>query len=567
MIIESYKRLLVDVRILSGVPIGVPDVITHEWVLTEAPKLDKNLLNYLENGVLEQDLFPEWLSPLLDAFIASRDGKLLRLLRMCLLFCYKAEVEPNDEQIKVAQATFEETDSSCAVWSAANAAGQFRCLLDSSRRMVARVIGRINWLEIEPSHGPGAVFPPSRPTEKSRFLTFYPSIQRWYPYDYNVWCLPSYWVDIMQNMARGTIKEEVDIVAKLVCVPKDSRGPRIICVHPKEAIWIQQGQRKLLEAAIEHNPTTKGRINFTDQSVNGSLALASSIDRRLTTLDLKEASDRISCDLVRSLFGDYVYDIMSCARANKVQLLDGRVIDLQKWAPMGNCLTFPVQSLIFWSLVRAGILSRYGVICDEIYVFGDDILFPTEYYDGALYGLCSSGCVPNVNKTFRRGFFRESCGVDAFNGINVTPHRLRQIDVASSQGALATCTLAKRLRVDGFEHCASWLYKHVASSWGRLPFGNNYNIEGLYEYVANDLGWILRHEPLCTFSHRYHSWRIPVLQAGASKMKVPNGDWYHLLDSLIHLASNSGWFSDRGTEYTVPHRARLQRGWADCLYR
>jgi hypothetical protein len=31
------------------------------------------------------------------------------------------------------------------------------------------------------------------------------------------------------------------IEAKLIAVPKDSRGPRLICVHPAESIWIQQG--------------------------------------------------------------------------------------------------------------------------------------------------------------------------------------------------------------------------------------------------------------------------------------------------------------------------------------
>jgi hypothetical protein len=108
--------------------------------------------------------------------------------------------------------------------------------------------------------------------------------------------MPTFWHDIMVTESKGRIMEKTDIVAKLTAVPKDSRGPRLICVHPKEAIWIQQGQRLKLEAAITSSNLTKGRINFTDQTVNGGLALESSKSGRLATLDLKEASDRISCN-------------------------------------------------------------------------------------------------------------------------------------------------------------------------------------------------------------------------------------------------------------------------------
>lgn len=564
-ILKVYHRLLVDICELSGVPLGAPDNVTSEWVLKEAPLLDKQCLSYIEGTRLEKPELPQWLLPLWDAFIVKNDARLLRLLRCSLLFCYKIEFEPTNEQIKDAQGVFEETDEGCGVWNSAQKAGYHALLLRTARQMVSLVIQRVNWQEIAPSHGPGSVFPSCDPSEKSNFLTYYPSIQKHYPYDKYLWSLPSFWADIMVNESKGCVKEEMDIVAKLVCVPKDSRGPRLICVHPKEAIWIQQGQRKLLEAAIEASSLTRGRIAFTDQTVNGSMALESSKTKEFVTLDLKEASDRISCELIRSLFGDYVYDIISCSRANKVQLLDGRVIELLKWAPMGNCLTFPVQSLVFYTLVRAGIQLRYGVICDDVYVFGDDILFPTQYYDGALSALIIAGCVPNISKTFKNGFFRESCGVDAYNGVDVTPHRMRKADVSSAQNALATSTLAKRLRLDGFVYCSAYLYACLDQAWGPLPLSNNPHSQGIYEYVRYSYLTLIIMRRNLRFSKNLHVHQVQMFQVGALIEERLSDDWYHLLDSLTRVTSLRGWFSDRGTEYTVPHRTLLKRGWTDIL--
>lgn len=566
MLIKTYHRLLADISILSGVPIGAPDEITYEWVLKEGPKLDKLVLRYIEDG-LEKPVFPDWCKPLWDAFDASRDGRLLKYLRMLLVFCYKAELEPTHEQIAEAQSLFEETDSSCAVWDSAFKSARPSVTARTARQYVSYVIGRIDWREIEPDHGPGSVFPTCKPDEKTRFLTYYPSIQQYYPYDKFLWSMPNYWHDIMVTESKGRIVEKDDIVAKLTAVPKDSRGPRLICVHPKEAIWIQQGQRLKLEAAITSSPLTKGKIAFKDQTINGGLALESSKSGRLATLDLKEASDRISCELVRYLFGDYVYNLISCSRANKVKLINGRVMELKKWAPMGNCLTFPVQSLVFFSVVRAGIRSRYGVSCDEIYVFGDDILFPSKYYDGAVSALASIGCVPNVGKTFHRGLFRESCGVDAYNGIDVTPLRMKKADVITPQNALATVDLATRLRLQGFEHCSSFLYLLVSQQYGKLPKCNDADAGGLVEYVERDLGWLMLYERRLKFSYRFHKHRVPCRLVIGETIGLPeSGDWYHLQDSLRNIYRKGDALSDRGTEYPVPYRTRLTYGWADCLY-
>lgn len=562
--IDIYVRLLADISELSGVPLGAPDEITDEWVLKTAPKLDKGLLMYLE-GVGELPTFPEWLMPLVDMFLSTMDGNYLRYIRQALLFCYKIEFEPNDEQLREAQASFEDTEVGVGVWESYFKTCS-RHLFTSARQIVGKVIYRIDWSSIVPSHGPGAVYPPCQPHEKSNFRTIYTTIEKYYPFADYFCAMPNYWDSAIVS-AQDDISLSDTIVSRLVAVPKDSRGPRLICVHPKESIWIQQGCRGLLESAITSpRSSAHGRINFHDQTVNGKIALASSKSREFCTLDLKEASDRISCELVRFLFGDYAYERMSCSRATHVRLLDDRVIELRKWAPMGNALTFPVQSLIFYSLVRAGIRSRYGIDCNEVYVFGDDIEFPVQFYDGAISALSQAGLIPNVQKTFRHGLFRESCGVDAFNGIDVTPHRLRKLDFDTVSGAISTCTLARALVQDGYRMTSDLLYRYVSRAFGRLPLSNNPNTQGIYRYENCTLETLLKYEGSLRFNQRLHKWQTRVHLVGGTNTRPATDAWWHLQDSILRCTRmGMSKVSDRGLEYTVPRRVRSKRGWSDVI--
>jgi len=565
-VITVYSRLIADICELSKVPIGAPDDIAYDWILIEGPKLDRALLHYIE-GTGDQPVFPEWLNPLWEVFVSSFDPKYLQWLRQCLLFCYKIETQPSNEQLKTAQAEFENTEAGVAVWDS-HFENLGHCpLFATARQRVGKCIYKADWCSIYPQHGPGGVFPTRLPRLKGSFGTVYRSIETKYGYADYLCAIPSsYWEEYFRCQ-QALIRSRDTIECRLVAVPKDSRGPRLICVHPAEAVWIQQGCRKVLESCIEHpRSPVHGKINFSDQGVNGRLALQSSSDREFTTLDLKEASDRISCHLVRYLFGSYAYDYISCSRASHVKLLDERVIELRKWAPMGNALTFPVQSLVFQSLVWSGIRCRYGIDCSDIYVFGDDIIFPTKYYDGALNALIRAGLIPNVGKTFRHGFFRESCGVDAYRGIDVTPRRLRKVDASSVSGAMSMCALAKSLGRSGYRRASDMMYRSVEEHWGILPLSNNPDAQGLYRYMNCGLTDLLKYEPSIRFNRKLHKWETASHLVAARKDSSGNDAWWHLQESLLRLHhKGESEAATRGLEYTVPHRERLQRGWIDVV--
>lgn len=585
-ILNSYIRLLADISQLTGVALAAPDDLGMSWILSEGPALDKSVLAYLETGV--EPSFPEWLSPLWRVFLESNDPKILKEVRQALLFGYKAMLEPSELQVKASQDAFIDAEIGISVWNDWFETNQSGELFRLARAYIGRIIHRCKWSEILPSHGPGAVFPPYRPSAKGCFDTIYESIDQEYPYYDYFRCLSSHnWPTVAEATKEG-VKIERDIVSNLVHVPKDSRGPRLICVHPKEAIWIQQGQRRILENAITAHPTTHGRISFRDQTVNGGLALTASMSREYCTLDLKDASDRVSDKLVRFLFGG-AYRWIGCARATHVKLFDGQQLPLQKFAPMGNCLTFPVESLVFWAMVRAGIKLSHGIICDEVYVFGDDILFPSVYYDGAIRGLTGAGLIVNVSKTFRKGFFRESCGVDAYKGKDVTPHRLKRWDVTDRVSLVSLCALAKNLRIAGYEETASYMYTLIRNKVGVLHLSNNPDSQGVFEYVDRDFFYLLRYEPSLHFCKKYHRWQTRIMISRPKIDPYTHSRW-HVMESVLGLShscdktgSSSGPLAtsivdqlhrrgaDRPSEraegltYTYPHRVSLQRGWTPAL--
>lgn len=562
LLLTLFNSLLADISESRGLHMDPPDDLPMSWVLIEGPKLDGQVLQYIEGVRSEKPELPEWLLPLWDLFIIKNDVDALRDLRQLLVFCYKAEYEPTPDQISAAETRFETCDESIGAWNSWFSQNSWRPIFSYARQLVSLVIHKIDWSEVIPSHGPGAVFPPCRPSEKSNFTSMYPTLQALYPWDKYFCALPSFWVENMvANDSR--IKDEQEIHCRLIPVPKDSRGPRLICVHPKESIWIQQGQRRKLERAINHHSLTRGCINFHDQTVNGKLALEASSSREYCTLDLKDASDRMSCHLVHYLFGD-AYRWLSSSRATKVTLSNGRVLTLEKFAPMGNCLTFPVQSLVFLSLVRAGIRYRYGTNCNDIYVFGDDIIFPSKFYEGALQGLTMGGFVPNIGKTFRHGFFRESCGVEAFRGIDITPLRLKRQELVSVSDAVSLCDLAKRLRRAGRERCASKIYSEVRKwLWRKrgykMPLTCDVDTQGLNEYVTSARTvWLYGR---VRYDRALQVWQSRTLLVQDATISVKCGDWYHLQDSLLRL--ERGGETGRCTEYAVPHRTRLVCGWTD----
>ena len=215
--------------------------------------------------------------------------------------------------------------------------------------------------------------------------------------------------------------------SEFLVVPKDIRGPRTICREATNVQFAQQGVRRWMERKLANDVRTRGMINFVDQSINANLALTSSRSGNYATIDLSDASDRLSYVLAEEIFrGSSVWPALVATRSNVVVFPDGSDKYLRKFAPMGSAVCFTTLSFTVWSLLYAGaMIAGRPDLGSSVFVYGDDIVVPTEYFEQAKFILTNYGLKVNSDKSYCYSLFRESCGCDAYNGSDVTPVRLR----------------------------------------------------------------------------------------------------------------------------------------------
>jgi hypothetical protein len=286
------------------------------------------------------------------------------------------------------------------------------------------------------------------------------------------------------------VSEELPV--RVTSVLKTQKAPRIIALEPVAMQMAQQSVKDYVVNRLESNSLTAGHINFTDQSVNRKLAFESSISRRFATLDLSAASDRVHKDFVWHMLSvnPTLRRLFFCTRSACAQLPDARVIFLNKFASMGSALCFPAEAMFFATLSVAALVRRRSLspsvasirrCMNEVFVYGDDIIVPTHEVEAVVTMLQEFGNVVSKKKSFTKGFFRESCGMDAFKGVDVTPVYLRNPipNSMDSTNAIISCVeTANLLAIRGLYSAASYLRSRIEAITGNLPVLNK-DSEGL----------------------------------------------------------------------------------------
>jgi hypothetical protein len=324
---------------------------------------------------------------------------------------------------------------------------------------------------------------------------------------------------------------------------------------------------------LESHWLTGGQINFTHQKINRKLARLSSRFGGFATLDLKDASDRVSLDLVRKVF-QHNPELLSCleaCRTTATKLPDGRVINLKKYAPMGSALCFPVEALIFWVVIVAAVYQARLVprqatsredlrkIGKRVYVYGDDIIVPTRWAHVSIQALESVGLKVNVDKSCITGRFRESCGMDAFMGVEVTPARVRTpwTGQRSDGAAYASwVSLANLLASKGYPGAFQFIRELVERAYGKVPYGTS---KAAYPC------WIVERPATATAGNRgafrarfnsdYQRIEFYVPKVIPRRIGSALDGWPRLLRNMV-----SGVGEDPST-IVVPRSIRIKRGW------
>jgi hypothetical protein len=399
-------------------------------------------------------------------------------------------------------------------------------------------------LDIWPKHGPGAVATGERGERKYNLRRLYSALETRYPY----W---EYFVTgachVASDWDANHLVLQEEPTAKVVLVPKDSRGPRLISCEPLEVQWIQQGIMQVMVDEIEGHFLTRGRVNFRDQTINGRAALLASKTGEQVTLDMNDASDRVSLDLVKALFcGTQLLGALTASRSTGTLLPDGRRITLKKFAPMGSACCFPVEALVFWALAVASIQLTNGMRWHQIpnvLVYGDDVICDRADYPVVMTQLERFHLKWNSSKCCTHGSFRESCGVDDYKGTIVTPIRLRRVVTSSRAHSQYKSLLAfaGHAEARGLRETASWARAELIKAYGNLPYTSEKECMDRFLYCDDPVEVKLRNKSI-KFRRRNGYLECRTLVPSPSKVRRRSTGWASGLRSLVELRpAKSDW--------------------------
>lgn len=251
------------------------------------------------------------------------------------------------------------------------------------------------------NHGPGAVADKSSPREKWNFSTW-----------------PG--VDLSLFMINPRLRCEAKPIstqpyARVTCVPKDFRGPRIICVEPKENQFAQQGLMGCLYRLLMRHTLTKKSIRFDDTTESERLCFR----RDVGTIDLKDASDNLSLVLGRMILPKWIFRLATRFRTRSVTYKN-RLWSPRCLATMGNACCFPLETVIFWALAQSVVSLRanrgISSVRGPVRVYGDDIIAPIGAIPEIIRVLTGAGLKVNEDKTCQRNLVKESCGEFVYAG-------------------------------------------------------------------------------------------------------------------------------------------------------
>lgn len=354
-------------------------------------------------------------------------------------------------------------------------------------------------------------------------------------------------------------------VSRLRFVPKTIKTARSICMETNTRMCFQQAYLSVLLRMMDVPPTT-ALINFKDQSRNRELAIHGSYSSEIDTIDLSAASDSVHIDLVRGIFPRRVLYFLLATRSSKVDVGDAgvpKIRTVNKFAPMGSALCFPVQSLVFASVVylsaitylEGGLLPEeppsmpfiktsfarcfekepysYGTRWKKFQpaaVYGDDICVDRRLTPIVTGYLSSLGFTVNNSKSFTGSqAFRESCGGYYWNGEDVTPlyyriplHKEPTAEVFMS--GLALCNKAGDL---AYRSLQTYWVNLLKSKYRNVLFSDNReDPSSIFSLNAKNVHLKTRYNPDLQRDEVSSIAPVPAMRKYPTKRERNSHEWY-----------------------------------------
>lgn len=202
-------------------------------------------------------------------------------------------------------------------------------------------------------------------------------------------------------------------------VPKTFKQERGICIGQHGNIIVQLAYGAQLRQRFKRFVDLNVAADFHQHLVEKKW-------REIATIDLRAASQMIARRAVQAVWPEQWLSVMDDLREEYTKLPDGTLNYNQHYSAMGNGFTFEMESILFYNLAKAAMLNA-GLKWKYLSVFGDDIIVDRHCGPTVIQALKDFGFIPNDEKTFLDGPFKESCGVDTLRGRNIRPVFLRNI--------------------------------------------------------------------------------------------------------------------------------------------
>jgi len=429
-------------------------------------------------------------------------------------------------------------------------------------------IGRLLWADflssvdsriynegVMPKHGPGATADKLRGNAKYDQSTWTTRLEEVFPHWENLIPSESFLdrTDVVRILEPGD-----EIAVKVIAVPKTLKTPRIIAVEPTCMQYMQQGVLSMVMQEMAGHDNPRHFIQFESQEPNQWSAREGSITGTLATLDLSEASDRVSNQHVRLLLSNHRWLRLAVdatrSRKADVPRRDGTIstVRLSKFASMGSALCFPMEALVFATVIFCGIEQALGrplvkrdvvSFFDRVRVYGDDIIVPVEYVHQVIQELEAFGFRVNTRKSFWTGSFRESCGMEYYKGSPVTVARVRTLLPDSRQDVaelVSTVSLRNQLDKLYFPETVRFLDELIGKI---IPFPAVLETSSL---LGRHLPWL----PSQEYRHDLHL-NHPLVKGAVVESKSP-------LNQVDDYGALMKWFLKRG-EMPFQDKDHLQR--------
>nr|UJQ85623.1 MAG: hypothetical protein 3 [Leviviridae sp.] len=389
-------------------------------------------------------------------------------------------------------------------------------------------------------HGPGAVAERIKNWDKSRFPNWPHKLEAVFPYQF---C----------GSTAGYGEERPshhEMASRLLCVPKTAKGPRLIAAEPTSHQWCQQLLLRFLFVKWRESFGTHF-IDFKDQSKSGAMVLQASLDRRLATVDLSDASDRLSCWTVERMARSNLSLLSALHAARTRYILDEvtqknvkNFLPLRKFASQGTATTFPIMSIVMLCIALGSTLSENEAVTmatlrkyrTRVRVFGDDIIVPSYGYARLVRAMELLELKVNTAKSYVHGRFRESCGTDGWGGYDVTPVKPETLVVDSPASCQAVVDTSNNLFNKGLWNAARSaedLIPVQVRQYLRIVGRQGAGLRGLTSFGGSDERHLRKR-----WNHGLHRYEVRVWAIQAQVDKRQRNDVSGLLDFFTRSHSS-----------------------------